>query len=403
MPAPRETAFVYASDPDEGERIAEVLEHHHLAVQLRPGGLAQAVNEASSWNIAPHYFLVDISGVDDPLMAFNEIAERGPSGETDVIAFGTQDNVGLYRALRRINVVEYLTRPLQVDDFDLVITQLIQSRRDDAKAIDPERLIVVTGARGGVGSSTIASGLAQLIATVHQRRTLLLDLDMDGGTQYVNFNIEATPGLVDMLEAPHRIDAVFLERTLGLAGQRLVLLSTEKPEGSRDPKLEGLDALVTQAAQGIDVVVIDLPRGSHFAQDILFAAGTAVVVTPPTIIGLRDTIDLVNEIERAGTARRVLPIVNKIGEFRAGVVGANDFSRRLGRTVYEVPFDPRGVQQSVVRGIPVTDGSAIVGKALRKVVDGLPSGTNVVMDERRKGRKRAGKRSGKPTLSLSKS
>lgn len=373
MAAPRETAFIYAHDEEEGRRIAEILENHHLAVQLRLGGLPAAVAECSSWNIAPHYFLVDVSSSDDPVLQFTEIQERGPSGETDVIAFGDQDNVGLYRSLRRIHVAEYLTRPLQMDDFDLVVTQLIQARRDETKALDPERIICVTGTRGGCGASTVAAGLANIISSQHQRRTLLLDLDMAGGTQYVNFNIEATPGLIDMMESPHRIDAVFLERTLGVAGQRLVLLSADKPEEERDPKPEGLDALLRQAGQGIDTVVLDLPRGPSFASDSLYSAGTVILVTPSTIIGLRDTVNMLAEVEKAGTARRVLVVCNKVGEFRSGNVTTNDYSRRLGRTVFEVPFDSRGVQQAVVRGIPVNEGSSMVGRALSKIAAQLPS------------------------------
>ncbi|GAB5389439.1 MAG: hypothetical protein Alpg2KO_24070 [Alphaproteobacteria bacterium] len=374
MAAPRETAFIYAIDPDEGERLMEVLESHHLAVQLRPGGLRAAIEEASSWNIAPHYLLVDISGVDDPTQALIEVAERGPSGETDVICFGEQDEVNLYRTLRNLGVVEYLTRPVDAEDFDTIVSALIQNRRDEQKAIDPERLICVTGCRGGVGASSIAAGLSHIVASSHGRRTLLLDLDFQGGTQYVNFNIEPTPGLIDMVEAPHRIDAVFLERTLGIASQRLSVLSAEKPESERHPKSEGLDSLIKQAGQGIDTIVLDLPRAAPFGSEAVFAAGTVVVVASPTIIGLRDCVDMVNDIERGGVARRVMVAVNNVGQYRAGTVTTADFQRRMGRTIWEIPFDGRNVPQSVVRGIPVVEASPTVGRAVRALAEELPSG-----------------------------
>jgi len=377
MATPRETAFVYATDSEEGQQLSGLAEKHHLAVQLRMGGVDAAVEEASSWMIAPHYLIVDLTGAEDPIAQLRQVAENGPAGETDVIAFGDQDYVGLYRELRRMGVVEYLTRPMEPDDVDEVLRELIQRRRDETKAIDPERLIVVTSVRGGAGGSTVAGGLAHIVANNHGRRTLLLDLDLDGGTQYIQYNIESTQGLLDMVEMPHRIDAVFLERTLGVAGQRLSILSADRPQDEREPKEEGVDSLVQQAGQGIDSIVVDLPRLAPVGRHVLFGAGTAVLVTPPTLVGLRDTTYLVDEIERGGTARRIVVVINSVGMYSAGTLKESDFAKRLGRTVATLPFDRRGVPQSMVQGIPVTEGSAPVGRGLRRIAQTLPTAPTV--------------------------
>lgn len=373
MATPRETAFIYASDSEEGQQLSALAEKHHLAVQLRMGGIEAAVEEAASWMIAPHYLLLDLTDIDRPMDYLNQIAERGPAGETDVICFGDKDEVELYRELRRIGVVEYLTRPMQMEDVDEVLRNLIQHRRDETKSIDPERLTVVTGVRGGVGASTIAGGIAHLIATTHNKRTLLLDLDFIGGTQYINFNIEATPGLLDMVEAPQRIDAVFLERTLAVAGQKLSILSVEKQPEDRDPKSEGIDSLIQQAGQGIDSIVVDLPRLHNLGQQVLYSAGTVILVTLPTLVGLRDTEHMIAEIEKAGTARRIIVARNNIGMFRAGTVSASDFQKRLGRPVVDIPFDGRNVPLSVIQGIPVTEASSSVAKAINRIASELPS------------------------------
>ena len=373
MATARETAFIYATIAEEAEQLKTIAEQHHLTALVFEGGIAKAAEDAGTWTIAPHYLMLDLTGVEDPAALIMQIAEKGPPGETDVIAFGTRDEVGLYRELRRLGIVEYLTRPLRPDDIDDVMRQLIQHRRDESKSIDPERLVVVTSTRGGAGGSMVSAGIAHLIASEHGRRTLLLDMDLDGGTQYVNFNVEPTPGLFDMLEMPHRIDAVFLERTLATATPRLALLSTEKPESERQVKEDGLAALIKQAAQGIEALVVDVPRLSPFTKPALFSAGSIVLVTPPTLIGLRDTVDMMQDIERAGAARRVLIALNRVGEYRAGTLRASDFAKRLSRTVAEIPFDGRGVPQAMVRGTPVIESSPSVGRALRKLASELPT------------------------------
>lgn len=373
MATARETAFVYATDSEEGQHLSALAEKYHLAVQLRMGGIEAAVEEAASWMIAPHYLILDLTGVDSPSDMLQQISQRGPAGETDVICFGNRDEVELYRDLRRMGVVEYMTRPLSPEDVDEVLRNLIQNRRDESKSIDPERLITVTGARGGAGASTIAGGIAHLIATTHERRTLLLDLDFEGGTQYINFNVEPTSGLLDMVEMPHRIDAVFLERTLEVAGQRLSILSADRAAMDRDFKPEGIDSLIQQAGQGIDSIVVDLPRLNETGYHTLFSAGTVVIATPPTLIGLRDTGHLVEAVEKNGSARRIIVAINDVGMFRAGTLRGADFAKNLGREVIEIPFDGRGVPQGVVQGIPVTEASVHVRKALMKIAAALPS------------------------------
>ena len=373
MATARETAFIFASDPEDAEQLKAIAEQHHLSALLFEGGIAKAAEDAGSWTIAPHYLILDLTGAEDPAALIMQIAEKGPPGETDVIAYGNRDDVGLYRELRRMGIVEYLTRPLRPDDVDDVMRQLIQHRRDESKSVDPERLVTVTATRGGAGASMVAGGIANIIATEHGRRTLLLDMDLEGGTQYVNFNVEPTPGLFDMLEMPHRIDAVFLERTLATATPRLSVLSTEKPESERQIKEDGLAALIKQAAQGIEALVIDVPRLSPFNKTALFSAGSIVIVSPPTLIGLRDTVDLMQDIERGGAARRVLIALNKVGEYSAGTLRASDFAKRLSRAVAEIPFDRRNVTQAMVRGTPVIDASPSVGRALRRLASELPS------------------------------
>src|SRR5271157_1812046 len=176
-------------------------------VTIKSGGIAKAIRHLGAER-SPEKIIVDISGVDMPASQVHNLAQVCEPGVT-VIAIGDRNDVGLYRDLVQAGVSEYIVKP--------VTPQLL------AKALSPKRfageaglisrkrgkMVAVVGARGGVGTTTLAVNLACHLADRQNRRIALVDLDLQNGDCALTLNLKPTLGLREALSNPLRIDSVF--------------------------------------------------------------------------------------------------------------------------------------------------------------------------------------------------
>ena len=77
---------------------------------VHKGGIREATRVLGEQR-SPRLLVVDISGVDLPLSAVNELAEVCEPGVT-VIALGDRNDVGLFRDLINNGVSDYLVKPI---------------------------------------------------------------------------------------------------------------------------------------------------------------------------------------------------------------------------------------------------------------------------------------------------
>ena len=96
--------------------------------------------------------------------------------------------------------------------------------------VDPEaepigRSIAFIGAKGGVGSSTIAHNVAWAMSTLFKSEVIVADLDLPFGTANINFDQDPAQGIAEAVFAPERIDEVYLDRLLAQCAEHLSLLA----------------------------------------------------------------------------------------------------------------------------------------------------------------------------------
>lgn len=159
------------------------------------------------------------------------------------------------------------------------------------------RIVAVYSAKGGVGKTTLAVNLAWASATISKRRTLLWDLDPQGGASYV-LRQEPTGGeLRSRIVAKDEI-ASFVRHSEYPALDVL----------SADPSLRHLDRdfhdlgkrrrlakVAADIAASYDRVVIDCPPGLTDTSDqILHACDLAVVPVIPAALSQR-ALDVIKQ------------------------------------------------------------------------------------------------------------
>jgi len=96
---------------------------------------------------------------------------------------------------------------------------------------DPEkpfigRVAAFFGAKGGVGSSTIAHNIAWALSENIQQETALVDLDASWGTTGLDFAYDASQGLEEALAEPDRLDETLLDRIMIRHTPKLSILPT---------------------------------------------------------------------------------------------------------------------------------------------------------------------------------
>lgn len=365
--------LAFLEEGDDWSFLDEAMKERCLNGEINSGGIAAAIDAAKKWAIVPEFLVLDVSRHDDPIKALEELSGNATEGETNVILVGETNTIELYRALRAAGAAEYLIKPVSSQQMSSVLAGIIRERQDQGFDIDPERLIVVTGTRGGAGTSTVAASLAYGIAEIHKKKTLLLDLDLEGGTQHVLFNTEATMGLIEFFESPARIDSLSLDRTLERPTENIGLLSSYSPMANVKVNPGAVKEVIVRAYRGYDVVVVDLPARSMVEKIVTLSAGLVVVVTPPTLLGIRDTAQMFNFMNANGYVRKSIVVVNKLGEFRQVEVKESEFHKRIQRDVLGIPYDPKTVTQSLIRNAPLLKMSGRVPQAMHRILARMPT------------------------------
>ena len=317
-------------------------EHGFARAEVFQGGLAEA-REVLALIPTPHLLVVDLSGCADPLAEVGALFQVCDPG-TRLVALGILNDVTLYRELTALGVEDYVLKPISAEASDAIVARGMEEPAATDSDGAPGKLIAVIGARGGAGASTAAVNIAWIMAHEQGLRTALVDLDLYFGSIALALDVEPGRGFREALENPSRIDSLFIERAMVRQSETLFVLGAEEAldKGfSFDPA--ALDLLIEKLRHGFDRVVVDLPRFAARSQaHILSAPAAAVVVTDPTLAGMRDTLRLTAFLRHAAPDAEVRVVLNKVGARQHGELDKNDFEAGGGvRVDHRIPADPK--------------------------------------------------------------
>ena len=318
----------------EDRRMAKA----HLKVHM--GGVATAIEFYQS---APTPNLIILESRNEPrqlLESLGQLAEYcDPS--TKVVVVGHYNDVGLYRELIRSGISEYVVAPISMADVVSVISTIF---------VDPEadpigHSIAFIGAKGGVGSSTIAHNVAWAMSSLFKSEVVVADLDLAFGTANINFDQDPAQGIAEAVFSPERIDEVYLDRLLAQCSEHLSLLSAPSTlERVYDFDADAFTQIIDTAQRSAPLLVLDVPHvWTGWSKATLMKADEIVITATPELANLRNTKNLVDMLKRLrpNDAPPKL-IINQSGVPKRPEIGIGDFSEPLGITPMAViPFDPQ--------------------------------------------------------------
>jgi len=310
----------------------------HLKVHM--GGIPAAV-ELYQGAPTPNLIIAESRAEPRQLMAsLGELAEFcDPS--TKVVVIGHYNDVALYRDLIKAGISEYIVAPVSLADIVGVIANIF---------VDPEadpigRSIAFIGAKGGVGSSTIAHNVAWTMSTLFNSEVVVADLDLAFGTANINFDQDPAQGMAEAVFSPERMDEVYLDRLLAQCAERLSLLAAPSTlDRVYDFEADAFSQIIETAQRSTPLLVLDVPHvWTAWSKQTLVQADEIVITATPELANLRNTKNLVDMLKklRPNDAPPKL-VINQAGVPKRTEIAISDFSDPLGITPMSViPFDPQ--------------------------------------------------------------
>lgn len=230
-------------------------------------------------------------------------------------------------------------------------------------------LIGIYSAKGGVGTTTVATNLGVTLAH-GGAPTVLVDLDLAFGDVGMFLDLEGGPSISDAAQG--RIDTDMLSRTaLRHASGLRVVASPATPSPFR-PEPADILAILEELRTRFTYVLCDIPRVlGPLTIAALRAVDTVVLVTTPELPALRD-LERVLARQSLGLRARGVLVVNR-HPGRTGVA-LKDVELGLGLPVRAtIPSDGVAVTDAINRGIPAAAAGTRLGRSFRELADRLGS------------------------------
>ena len=341
-PAPRVSVQAFCETVETAAAVQAAGEDRrmskaHLKIQM--GGITAAA-EAYSNAPTPNVIIIESVGRgDDVLSGLDSLAEVCDAG-TRVVVIGRHNDVLLYRELTRRGVSDYLIAPVGTLDVVRSICGLFSA--PDAKPVG--RVIAVTGAKGGVGASTVAHNVAFAVAHDLQLDTVVADLDLGFGTAGLDYNQDPTQGIADAVFSPDRIDTAFIDRLLSKCTDHLSLLAAPATlERVYDFGEEAFDSIVDSLRATMPCIVLDIPhQWTGWSKRTLIAADEILIVAAPDLANLRNAKNMLDLLRTARpNDRRPSYCLNMVGVPKRPEIKPADFAKALDdQPVAVIPFEP---------------------------------------------------------------
>lgn len=264
---------------------------------------------------------------------FHRLARSLP--ERKVIAAAQNASGEDVRRLFRAGAADVLTAPFVPETVLASLTELL--RQQMAPSAEHGRVVSFIKTAGGAGATTLALNFAALLAEGDERRrrpplsTAVLDLDVQFGDTDVALDLQPRSSLIDVLRAPGRVDARFLQTVMTdhPSGLKLLAPTTSVvPVDALTP--ETAVGLIDHSAASFERTFVDLPATwSDWTFRVLARSDVIVLVSPPTVAGAVGARRVLEALQEAHIDRPLFFALNKLN----GVIDAFEKPSRIGRTL----------------------------------------------------------------------
>ena len=274
------------------------------------------------------------------------IRRRFPNAGIVILA-KTLDSADLLAAMR-MGANEWVSEPLDHNELVAAIRRV--GREPDARVIG--KMFAIVGAKGGVGSTTVAVNLATSMTLVAKEPALLIDLHHAYGDAAVFLGVDPRFTVVDALENIDRLDETYLRGLISPTPSGADLLASSHRLAGSVFEVRRLRRLLDVATSMYRFVVLDCPRTESSVLGVIDAASQIVVVANQELTTLRSATRMLSSFRQRCGPERVKVAMTRFDP-KADLDQA-DIEKVLGGAVhYRFPNDYQTSVGAITRGEPL--------------------------------------------------
>ena len=341
-PVPRISIQAFCETDGVANVLTRAMEDRRMAkahMKVQSGGIPAAIDYYQQAT-TPNLIVVESGhrGMDivSQLHGLAEVCDEG----SNVLVIGHHNDVQLYRELMSRGVSEYLVSPISMSQFMTVVNELFVN--PDAEPMGQAMTFI--GAKGGVGSSTIAHNVAFAISSSFESDVILADLDLPFGTANIDFDQDPAQGIAEAVYSSDRVDDTYLDRLLAKCSDHLSLLAAPSTLNREyDFGADDFNQVLEVAQRGTPNVVIDMPHvWTGWSKNVMAASDRIVITATPDLASLRNTKNLIESLaEIRPNDDKPLIVLNQCDVPKRPEISVDDFCEPLGLDpVIVIPFEP---------------------------------------------------------------
>jgi pilus assembly protein CpaE len=215
------------------------------------------------------------------------------------------------------------------------------------------RALAFIGAKGGVGSTTLAVNVAAVLAAGKRASVLMVDLHITGhGDAALFLGVEPHFSVVDALENVHRLDTAFLRSLVVRAKSGVDVLASPVTPSVRQPDGQQIRGLLERLSSQYDYVVLDVPRSDLGVIDAIEPVSAVALVLNQELPTVRRAAQIASLLRQRYGKDKVGAVVSRY-DSRAEI-GQEDIERVVGLPVWSVlPSDYRRAVAAANVGRPL--------------------------------------------------
>jgi pilus assembly protein CpaE len=342
-------------------------------IGVNRGGIREAVRSYGRLS-APPLLIVDISHIELPLNELEALSHVCPP-DTQVIAVGTEDAVGLYRSLLHYGVLDYFVKPVPAELFTRAVERACRLNEDVRSEPKHGKVVAVMGGSGGVGATTILCAVADLLSRKYRRRVAVLDLNFQWGDVDLQFGCTGGNGLIEMTTDPGRIDKLFLDRVAQKLAPRLSLLSAKDPVNTHaSARPDKLLQAVVQLRRHYHFILLDLGRHAAIAAAAadMYNADMGMLILQPTLSGLQNAAAMLEMMQAYRASNQLKLVLNHPRPAMKSGPDKYQIEKFIGRSLdCVISYGGRRVADAAAAGHPITQRRGPVARQFDTLVGSL--------------------------------
>jgi pilus assembly protein CpaE len=325
-----------------------------LDEMLRPGG-AQTVSLSAGelstltqpGTPAPDALVLDLR--DRPVLPAALAAVKRQHPQTGVVIVAARLDPTLMLEAMRAGVNEWVAEPITATALTAAIDRVIV-RRASKPAV--AQVLAFVGAKGGVGTTTVAVNVATALAKSASRKCLLIDFHLTQGDAALLLGLEPKFSVLDALENHHLLDDAFLGGLVAHAKSGVDLLGSAERATASAPDPQHVRALIDFVAQHYQYVILDVPRSDVTILDSLDLVSKITLLANQELTTVRSASRLALSLRQRYGKERVEIVMSRYD--KNAEIRREDVERVTGGAVRQlIPNDYRLALEASNKGRPV--------------------------------------------------